>query len=139
MPKKLSELKAGDEVAIIPGYSRELKYTFHDYRVKKVTPSGQVVVSFKDYRGEAGEKRFDSDGYEMGSSASKYHRDRIEADVEMAREHMAYKQRQQNAAVALAACKEFEVRVTYTKESLQGIVAELEAKLATAKALVEAI
>ncbi len=126
------ELIIGQEVAITSGGSR--METYFGYRVKRVTPTGQVTVVRPS---DGYERRFDASGFEMGTH-SRYGRDQITTHIEAEREL----QRSRTAAVAAAnAINAIGVHVQHRwgKESLQNTINELEQKLAAAKALVEAI
>lgn len=133
------QIAVGQEVAIQNGYGRG--HVNFGFTVAKVTRSGQVVIDVSR-DGIKRERRFDADGYEMGAShlsSSKYNRDRLVVDVAAAREQAARDERSAKAAGLLNEAKAEHVRDTWGKDSMLKIVADLEAKLAAARAAVEAI
>ena len=126
----------GAEAAISRLSSYATIYQF-GYTVTKVTPSGQVVVK----RASDGlERRFDAQGYEMGSSASRYRRECIHFNVAEIRAAEAARLGANAAAQALNAVRlERPVQGTWGKKSLQETAAELRALLSQAEALIEAL
>lgn len=129
---------AGQEVAIQSGYGRGTVY--FGYKIARVTPKGQVVIEIPAMGTIAArERRFDADGYEMGSSAGKFNRDRLVFDVAAARANAEREKRSALAAGLLNDINADRVRSTYSKESMLKVVADLEAQLAAARAAVEAI
>ncbi len=104
--------------------------------IVKVTPSGQVVVKVGE-----NESRFDSRGYEMGSSASKYRRDWLRLDVETFRVEQAALRHRGEITKLMNELGQLgtEARHTWSADSIKGRFAELEAKMAVIKQLVEGI
>lgn len=129
------QVSVGQAVAVQSSYANH-SYNF-DYAVVKVTPKGQVVVK----RGSDGyEMRFDADGYEMSKFASKYRRSRLVVDVEAARKAEAAKAARRNAAALLnAVAVGHQVTEHYGPEDMAKVLADLEAKIAAARAAVEAL
>lgn len=91
---KMSELKlaVGQPAYIIDAYDRPLPGA-----VRRITPSGQVVVAFKTSDpNRSYELRFDANGYEMGSDTlSKYRRGQLVTAFEYGR-HIETQKRQQD-------------------------------------------
>lgn len=129
-------IQVGQEVAVIPWSNHGIRYQF-GYTVKKVTPSGQIVVSW-NINGEEREKRFDANGDEMGAS-SKWTRARLEPNAQKARDYMAEQTRRAKAVDAILAVRVSDCRSGYSKDGMQKLIVELEEKLAAAKSAVEAI
>jgi hypothetical protein len=126
-----TQIVVGQEVAVQDRHSVRF-----DYKVTKVTPSGQVVIqrNFDGY-----EMRFDKNGYQMNTMSSHYYKDRLVLDVVGAKEESARKDRARLAERAILAVGERECRYTYGKETMLKQIAEMEVRLAAAKAAVEAI
>lgn len=123
----------GQEVAIQSSYSYD-RYMF-GYVVTKVTPSGQTVVT-RTVDGH--EQRFDKDGYEMGSGASRYRRVRLVTDVEAAREDTRNAAAKNAAASAINAVRGDAGRFN-DKDSLRDQLAKLAALLEAARVAVEEV
>jgi len=106
--------------------------------ITRITPSGQVTVAWEGYDGGKQSKRFDAEGYEIGSG-SKYRRDRLRLDVEDVRRERAEEERKHLACATIRLIKVPDVRPTWSKSSLVEAITLLEVQLAEAKKLVEAI
>ena len=126
-------------VAIQSAYNNET-YIF-GYVVTKMTPGGQVVVTRKADT-VAGtlenEMRFDKDGYRMGTSSSKYRRERLIVDVNAAHEAVRVRTARMAAAEAVNAVRGDAGRYN-DKESLKAQVAKLAELLEAARVAIEAI
>jgi hypothetical protein len=132
----------GQEVAVARHGSWNTNYHF-GYFVHKVTPSGQVTVRqprdvSSIYPEGFYERRFDKDSYEMGTTCSKYNRDRLMSNVAELREGEAKKQRAATAAALITKLGD-ECKSTYSKEHMLEAIAKIEATLAAAKLAVEAV
>lgn len=125
-------LTAGQEVAIISNFNSRFA------TVKKVTPSGQVVVGWT-LGTEKREARFDKDGREIGTHTSRWNRDYLRADVDAVRAEIDAKKRAVHAARVLNEIKPPDARPTYGKDSMIEIVQKLEQQIALARAAVEAM
>lgn len=125
----------GQEAAVAHCGSWNTHYTF-GYVVSKVTPTGQVTIKRTS---DGYERKFDKNGYETGTSASKYRRDTVCFNVEELKIAEQAKIRAARAAGAIMAVRVEESRGTYGKEALLEQIAELEEKLAKARAAVNEI
>lgn len=127
----------GQEVAVKSGYDGfGSLYSFNfGYTVKKVTPGGQVII-VKD---GGNERRFDNEGYEMGSFSSKYRRDTLVTDVEGARKLLAQRELCQTAAEKIRLVRVQESSANYGKEGLTCQIVTLQRLLDEAKAAVDLI
>ncbi len=136
----MTTLTIGQEVVIASPGAWEMHYTF-DYFVHKITPKGQVTVRKTDPSGAVfHEFRFNADGYEVGSSAARHGRGTtLCTNIAEIREALARKERAKIAASLLSELGKTECRGTYSKEYMLEAVAAIEAKLAKARAAVEAI
>lgn len=128
-------VKIGQEAAVAHCGSWNTHYTF-GYVVSKVTPTGQVTIK---RTADGYERKFDKNGYEMGTSSSKYRRDTVHFNVEELKIAEQTKKRAAQAAGAIMAVRVEESRGTYSKEALMAQIAELEEKLAAARAAVNEI
>jgi len=110
------------------------------YKVKSITPSGQVVVALTRADGTTHERRFSRDGREMRSRDVEFpsNRVRIDFDVEERRAETALWARQEEARTLLRLVRA-EVPSHAGKEQLLERVSELERLLVAARAAVEAI
>ena len=126
------QITVGQEAVIGRTGSRSTHYHF-DYKVTKVTPSGQVVVQ----RGSDGyERRFDAKGREIGRGN---YPDTLHFNVTEIRAIEDKKARQNAAASAILAVKVENCKGTYSKETMEEQIAQLEALLVAAKAAVASI
>lgn len=127
----------GQEVAVQSGYSYD-RYMF-GFIVTRITPSGQVIVSRRMEDGTAGpERRFDKDGYEMGSNVSKFRRQSLVTDVAAARESVRNEKARNAAASAINAVRGDAGRYN-DKDSLQAQIAKLAGLLDLARLAVEEV
>jgi hypothetical protein len=130
------QVKVGQEVAIRSGYG-DGEIAFGAI-VKRVTPSGQVVVQFPS---SDRERRFGADGYEMDKHGSSYHRARLLTDVAEARAETARKERLRAAREAVHAIKADPGSNSryWDKKDLCRELEQLEQLVAMARKAVEAI
>ena len=127
--------KIGQEAAVAHCGSWNIHYTF-GYVVAKVTPTGQVTIKRTT---DGYERKFDKNGCEMGRSASVYLRDTVCFNVEELKASVSEKNRTNLAAEAIRNVRIEDSRGTYGKECLLSQIAELEEKLAAARAAVNEI
>ena len=128
-------LTVGQEVGIRSGGYRAVQF---GYTVTKITKTGQVTVSIPTQDGGVHLRRFDADGKEMGTGLSRWHRAELVTDLDAAREQERQHKARVDAARAIEAVRA-ECGTGYSKESMQQLITKLEAKLAAAKAAVDAI
>ena len=125
----------GQEAAVCHMGSWAHHYYF-GYVVAKVTPTGQVTIKRNC---DGYERKFDKNGREMGTSMSKWNRDTVCFNVEELRQSEQAKKRAERAAEAIKNVCVIDSRGTYGKEALLEQIAELEEKLAAARAAVNEI
>ena len=131
--EELTNLTVGQEVAVACSGTYQTNYSF-GWKVAKITAAGQITLAKEG----AENRRFTPRNREVGSSDS-WRSSYIIADAAGVKARVAEKTRIHQAAQALQEVK-CEVVARYaSKATLQEKVAELEAALAKAKALVEAI
>jgi hypothetical protein len=122
----------GQEVVVNSAYGANMPQ--FGYRVKKITPKGQIVVVRES---DGCEIRFDKYGFEVGS-ASRLYKSTLSTDIDHARERVRYRGAAIEAATAINNVRmEERVLHTYNKEMFVQAIAELESKLAAAKAAVK--
>lgn len=124
------QVQVGQEAAIVDGTHVQFGYT-----VVKVTPTGQVTVR----RNDGYERRFNSDSREINALYhSKYRKPVVRFDVEALRQNELRDKKRQEAAEAInAIVPNDRARATWSKDSMLAHIAEIEALLQKAKALVE--
>lgn len=136
----MNRLTVGQPVAVQSAYNFD-SYSF-GYTVTKVTPGGQVVVKREadPITGDLEhEMRFDKDGYRMSKGGgSRFRCERLELDVDAARESVRKSKAKSDAASAINAVRGA-AGSRNDKESLQAQVVKLAELLDAARAAVEAI
>jgi hypothetical protein len=130
------QIKVGQEVAIRSGYG-DGEYRF-GLLVRKVTPTGQVVVGAA---GDEKEFRFGPDGREMGKGFQSVYTATLEPDVAKARAETARKERLRAAREAVHAIKADPGSNSryWDKVALCRELEQLEKLVAMARKAVEAI
>ena len=134
-------LTVGQEVVVCRNGSWETHYTF-GWRVTKVTPSGQVVVTWTDSAGvsPSRDRRFSKDGDEMGEGKSEWRGVWIDTDVAGIRDQIATKDARRNAAQLLHGVTTYDqIGRGASKEFLLATAAKMRAALDAADAAIAAL
>lgn len=121
-------VKVGQEIAVRSGYTGKPSF---GWIVERVTPTGRIVVTKGDRK-----LTFNAAGREIGD---KHYLGRIDANVDQAKAIEATQVRRKAAAAALSAVKVNGDCYHWAKDTLLNEIASLEAKLAEARRLAEAI
>lgn len=133
----LNNPTVGQEVAIQSGYGNKVYFGF---RIKKITPTGQLTVErITPHPSHSLKKefRYGSDGYEIGGVS--YRKDKVLFNVEACRAQVAKQERLVDAVNAILKVKVEDCRTTYGKDYLQSQIEELKTLLAAAESAVKAI
>lgn len=131
-----TQLAVGQEIVLCRMGSFDVHYVF-GYKVTKVTPTGRITIQ-RDAEGmvAASVKQFNKHGEELGANA--YHNLWLDTDVAGIRQLMADRASTRKAVVALKLVRTPDSFGT-DKTALLNMVANLETKLAAAKAAVLAM
>lgn len=132
----MAQVKVGDEAVVAHYGSWSTNHNF-GYVVTKVTPKGQVVVKRES---DSYERRFDANGVEMKTSASKYRRDVVLFNVAELRNNEARMLATKRAEKAISDVGvEMPGYGNTDKKYLLTKMEELEAQMARARELIELI
>ena len=133
------KVEVGQEVAVV-SYSNSFgvrTYEF-DYKVKHITPSGQIVIeSLPKVDHIRPNRRFDAAGREMSNSL--HNKGELVVNVAEARAYVARQSALRDARAAVVVVRVDDQLGFASKASLQNYIKDLKARLINAETLVERI
>jgi hypothetical protein len=125
-------ISIGQEAAVIHSGSW-IDTVYFGYTVTKVTPTGQVTVTRQDGH----TRRFAKDGYEMGTSVSRFRRDMVRFDVDVLQEQEDRKKRAFYAAQVINDIVPLRVTRQYSKDAMRDALNALKKQIDNAHKVVD--